>query len=390
MPADREPRLDAVEVPPNVKKMAALQDEVLLQWGSALRERLKEAAHLSEPILINTFPMLYQNLVQAITPDYPRAAADLGNTVASEHGGERARLTDYKPEAIVLEYQLLRQTIFRVLSTHGVELSHTDSSIINDSIDRSIHESVGAFSLVQEALRKKFVAALTHDLRTPIFTARAAAELIQDANDAAKIEKYAGYIVKSLYRVDSMIQNLLDASVLHSGERLHLHLRNFDVHRIAGEVCEELTALHGPRFQLRGEESVGWWDRDAVKRVIENLAGNAIKYGAPEGMVSIDVRTSHGRMFLSVHNEGDPIPPHEQESVFRAFQRAAAGKARTGEGWGIGLSYVRAVAESHGGSIAVDSAAGRGTTFTLDMPTDARPFQRAPTLYVPPDAAGSE
>ena len=382
----QNPGVDSDARSPNAERMAALQDEVLSQWASALRNRLKDAETLTEPLLINTFPAMYQNLVEAITPDYPRSSGDKGNTVASEHGGERARLTEYKPEAIILEYQLLRQTIFRVLAAHDIELTQVESSIINESIDRSIYKAVAAFSLAQAALRERFIASLTHDLRTPLFTARASAELIQCTTDAAKIEKYADYIVKSLSRVDSMVQKLLDASALNSGERLRLHLRNFDLHDLVNEICEELATLHGPRFVCTGEESFGWWDRDAVKRAIENLASNAIKYGADGSPVRITIQSSHGRTILDVHNEGEPIPPEQQENVFRAFQRAAAGKTHTTEGWGIGLAYVRAVAESHGGSIGLDSGAGRGTTFTLDVPTDARPYENASTLNVPRDA----
>ena len=389
MPRGKEPPISHDNLRSNAERMAALQEEVLAQWGHALRNRLKDAASLSEPLLINTFPALYQNLVQAITPDFPRARADQDNTVASEHGGERARLTDYKPEAIILEYQLLRQTIFGVLGAHGVELTPAESATVNESIDHSIYASVRAFSLAETALREQFVGALTHDLRTPLFTARAAAELIQCTSDATKIAKYTDYIIKSLGRVDSMIHKLLDASALHSGERLRLHLRNFDLYSLVSEICEELGTLHGPRFVCTGDESIGWWDRDALKRAVENLAGNAVKYGAADSPVSISVRSAHGRTIINVHNDGEPIPADQQENVFRAFQRASGNTARTRQGWGIGLAYVRAVAESHGGSIGLDSAAGRGTTFTLDIPTDARPFENAPTLHVPPDAPGS-
>ena len=373
----------------NAQRMAALEVEVLQRWSLAVRNSLKDAEKLSEPLLINTFPVLYQNLVQAITPEHPRTTAGEGNTVASEHGGERARLTDYRPEAIILEYQLLRQTIFNVLTAHGIQLNHAESSIVHESIDNAIYESVGAFSLAQAALRERFIASLTHDLRTPLFTARASAELIQGTSDVAKIERYADFIVKSLRRVDSMIQKMLDASTLHSGERVHLHFRNFDMFSLVSELCDDLATVHGSRFVCRGAESAVWWDRDAVTRAIENLAGNAIKYGANAAPVTITVRSSHGRTVVDVHNEGEPIPEDQHETVFRAFQRAAAGKAHTRDGWGIGLAYVRAVAESHGGSIGLDSEAGRGTTFTLDMPTDARPYESAPTLHVPPSADAS-
>src|SRR5690606_19254646 len=126
-------------------------------------------------------------------------AAGKGDTVASEHGGERARLTNYKPDAIILEFQLLRSTIFHVLSTHGVEFNKVESSIIYDSFDASIRESVSAFALTQATLRDRFVAALTHDLRTPLATALAAAELIQQSSDEEKIEKFAGHIINSLH-----------------------------------------------------------------------------------------------------------------------------------------------------------------------------------------------
>jgi signal transduction histidine kinase len=88
-----------------------------------------------------------------------------------------------------------------------------------------------------------------------------------------------------------------------------------------------------------------------------------------------------------VHNEGEPIPLEQIECIFQVFRRAVAAREGSKEGWGIGLPYVRNVAESHGGSVAVDSAAGRGTTFLIDVPTDARPFQDAPTLGGKPDPA---
>jgi signal transduction histidine kinase len=128
----------------------------------------------------------------------------------------------------------------------------------------------------------------------------------------------------------------------------------------------------------------GWWDREAIKRAIENMVGNAVKYGAPHTPIRLKVESQNERVFLSVHNQGDPIPPEQIEGIFQVFGRAVAAKEGNKEGWGIGLSYVRNVAESHGGSVAVDSAAGRGTTFMIDIPKDATPFKDAPTLGTTP------
>ena len=83
---------------------------------------------------------------------------------------------------------------------------------------------------------------------------------------------------------------------------------------------------------------------------------------------------------LSVHNEGTPIAAEEIEDIFQFYQRARAAAQGKKEGWGIGLTFIRAVAESHGGSVTVDSSLERGTTFLIDIPIDARPFPDAPTL----------
>lgn len=98
--------------------------------------------------------------------------------------------------------------------------------------------------------------------------------------------------------------------------------------------------------------------------------------------LSHTVEEAHGRLLLSVHNIGAPIPADEMESVFQIFRRARA--AKQGGTRGIGLPYAPTAAESHGGSMAVDSTAARGTTFLIDIPIDipidARPFQDVPAF----------
>jgi signal transduction histidine kinase len=372
--------LDPDKLSPTARRMLELRDEVLLEWGKRLRQTVKEAEQLPHPILINTFPSLYANLAQAITPGYPRATGNEGNTVAAEHGGERARLTNYNVHAVISEYQLLRWTIFDVLKLNGVELNHDEVFLINASIDGSIRESVNAFALAQAALRERFIAALTHDLRNPLSNANIAAQLIKRSSDLSKIKEFAGLITDNLGRMDGMIQDLLDSATFQNGERLRLRLAEFDIRDVVKEVCDQFTATHGPRFQFVGNTARGWWDREAIKRAIENVIGNAVKYGAPDTPIRTKTDLQDERMILTVHNEGEPIPPEQTAYIFEVFRRAASAKDGKKEGWGIGLPYVRSVAESHGGSVAVDSSVDRGTTFTIDIPIDSRPYQDAPTL----------
>jgi signal transduction histidine kinase len=104
-----------------------------------------------------------------------------------------------------------------------------------------------------------------------------------------------------------------------------------------------------------------------------------VKYGSPDEAITLTVRERDGRATVSVHNHGSYIPTEQREVLFQPFRRAQ-GASETGKrGWGIGLSLARGVVEAHGGSIHVDSLPERGTTFVLDLPLDARPFQSAPT-----------
>jgi signal transduction histidine kinase len=294
---------DPGKLSPNGRRMLALRDEVLAEWVKRVRQTVKEAERLAEPILIDTFPALYDNLAEAISPDYPRATANEGNTVASEHGSERARLTNFNAHSIIWEYQQLRSTIFDVLKLNGVELDDNEVFVIDTSIEGSIRESVNTFALAQAALRQRFIAALTHDLRNPLSNAQVYAQLIERITDPVKAKEFAGKIFDSLKQMDGMIQELLDSAALQSGERLRLYLEEFDLQEVVKEVCDQVAAKQGPRFQFTGDTAKVWWDRAAIRRAMENMVGNALKYSTPDTPIRVNIASVDGRTMLSVHSE---------------------------------------------------------------------------------------
>jgi signal transduction histidine kinase len=361
------------------RRMLALREQVCAEWEGSVRAGLEPASTLPHPLLIDTLPAFYDNIAEALTPDYPRNTGVDGTTLAAEHGGERARLTHYDPPALVGEYQKFRWVIFDVLNREGVALSCDEIQTINASIDAGIKEAVGAFALVHGALRERFAAALTHDLRGPLSIASSALELITIVDDPAKMKTLAAKALKSVERMDGMIRELLDTMAFHSGEMLSLTMSQFDIGEVVNEVLVARAGKAAP-VELAGAQIRGWWDRPALTRALENLLTNAGKYGQQGAAIAIRVAETHGRMLLSVHNEGIAIPPEEHDAIFRMYRRAECTQSSPQQGWGIGLPYVRAVAESHGGSIVLDSAPERGTTFTIDIPIDCRPFVGAPTL----------
>ena len=365
---------------PNARRMLALRDTVFGVWEARVRERIAQASKVQHPVLIDTLPVFYDNIAQSISPDYPRRSGVDGTTVAGEHGGERARVTAYDHAALIEEYQVLRWALFHVLQREGVTLDHRETETIHSSVDSGIQEAVQSFSLVHSGFRERFAAALTHDMRGPLTATMTALELILMSNDVTRIKMVAAKALNNVQRMSGMIDELLNTMAFHSGEKIQLDLHRVDMCEVVKEVQADAQAAHGPRIVVDAHSIVGHWDRPALKRATENLVSNAVKYGAPDTPVTIRIQEVHGRLLLTVHNHGPQIAPEDQECIFQMYRRTEAAKHGVQQGWGIGLPYVRAVAESHGGSIGLDSSDERGTTFVIDIPLDARIVPDAPTL----------
>jgi signal transduction histidine kinase len=269
--------------------------------------------------------------------------------------------------------------LFKMLHQCNVTLTHEQREAIATSIDSAIRESVTAFALIQSALREQFIAALTHDLRTPLSTVSVAAQVIEAKAPSDDIRKLAGRIVVNAQRIEAMTRDLLDCMVFEGGQHLPLNLEEFDLALLAYEVAQQTMERSTVEVQVEFESALGYWCRASLQRALENLLGNALKYSAAGTPVLVRVACRGQRVQLSVHNEGEPIPAEELESIFQVYRRARGGKC-TKDGWGVGLPYARRVAESHGGSIIVTSSAALGTTFLIDIPIDARPFSSAPVV----------
>lgn len=366
----------------NASTMLDLRSKVLSEWERRVRAEIRPAAGLPHPIIIDTFPGLYDSLIEAIAPNYPRTSAIATTTIASEHGAERARLTGYDSQSVITEYELMQSTIVDVLASDGIRLADQEADIVNMSLDAAIRESVTAFALAQSVLRERSVAGLIHDLRHPLSTARVAAGILTSLVDTAQARELTEVLAENLDRSERLVQDMLGQLVFHTGERLRLHLTNWDVLRLAHEVAHAYGQARGARFEVEGRNVKGYWDRSCMRRALENMLDNALRYSLPDGPIRVHVDALHERMILTVHNEGAAIPPDRLESVFQVYRRALAGRRPETDlsAADVGMPYVRSVAGSHGGSVGIESLTGRGTTCIIDMPIDSRPFRNAPTV----------
>jgi signal transduction histidine kinase len=211
---------------------------------------------------------------------------------------------------------------------------------------------------------------LAHDLRTPLTRLRATAEqALQDSGAPGEARDALADCIDETDRLLHVIETLLDISAAEGGalglrrERLDLKAlveRSADLYR---EVAEEKRI--SVSLDLPGPVEI---DADGVRlgQVVNNLLDNALKYTPEGGRVELAARAEAGQAVLTATDNGPGVPPGEREAIFRRLYRSDS--SRSQRGLGLGLSLVKAIVESHRGTVAVDAAPGGGARFTVRLP----------------------
>ncbi len=228
---------------------------------------------------------------------------------------------------------------------------------------------------LREALeaRDEFFSVATHELKDPLFALQLSIQLLRHAAEKqgaipAHVQQHLDVSHRQADRLARLIDNLLDVSRI-ANHRLRLDLETLDVHELAAELVARMQAkarATGTAVTLEDSEPViGYFDRMKLEQVVTNLLTNAIKYGAGQP-VTVRVKGDDDEVSLEVEDLGPGIAPEDQERIFQRFERAAHSHKK--ESLGLGLYIVRSLVEAHGGTIAIDSELGQGTTFTVTLP----------------------
>lgn len=366
-------KLDQQGLSATSRSLLSLREEVLNQWQCMVRKQIPGARDIANPVLINTLPAFYDNLAEAVTASCPRETATGHTNAATAHGSERARMTSFSPDQVIQEYQLFKAAVLHVSSAHGVRLTAAERQAVEQSIDDAIREAIKEFTTMHLAMRERMAAGLSHDMRSPLAFIASAAQLIGLSTDIDTARRVALKIEANVRRLEQMMEEMLDALTFERSEKLSLPLSQFDMLKLAHDVGQEFDGMHPGTVEVRGTPVTGHWCFNAMRRALENLVVNAVKYGDGK-LIRIHVDHGRNRVMLSVHNTGKPIAPELHGRIFEYLHREVKSPAA---GWGIGLPFVRDVAEGHGGSVTVDSSSARGTTFLIDVPVDCRPFASA-------------
>ncbi|HEY7373859.1 MAG TPA: HAMP domain-containing sensor histidine kinase [Polyangia bacterium] len=223
-------------------------------------------------------------------------------------------------------------------------------------------------------LRSDFIANVSHELKTPLSLIRMFGELLATGKykGEAMGREYAGIINREAERLSHLIDNVLDFARLERGKASYHfaegHLeevveRALDVyrHRLEKEKLRLRTEIESNLPAVRMDEG-------AMTLVLLNLVDNAVKYAGDGGEVSVQLRRVPGAVALSIADRGSGIAHDDQRRIFERFYRAENARVRNVRGSGIGLALVKHIAEAHGGRVEVESAPGRGSTFTVYVP----------------------
>jgi signal transduction histidine kinase len=229
------------------------------------------------------------------------------------------------------------------------------------------HSRLGALRAADEArvVRENFLTVAAHELRTPLTTLRLRLQRL--GTRAGKSEDDLRAALRQVLRMDGLIHQFLDAIRLQQA-RIQLDRRAVDLGALAREVGDRLAPAAMPPLEVEAPAPVvGSWDQTRLEHVIAHLLLNAFKFGRGKP-VHVRVERSGDRALLSVHDEGIGIAREDQERIFHRFERAVG--VRQYGGLGLGLWIASEFVQAHGGTIRVESAAGKGATFTVDLPIE--------------------
>ena len=243
-----------------------------------------------------------------------------------------------------------------------------------------VEELAIAFNNMAESLekseyqRQEFVANVSHELKTPMTTIGGYVDGILDGTIPRERHRYYMQIVSDeTKRLSRLVRSMLDISRLQNSSGIPEEKKTrFDMEECVGEV---LITFEQKIVSKRLEVDVNLpehpvftrADKDAVTQVVYNLLDNAVKFCAEGGTLGLTLREGGGKIYISVSNEGQTIPPEELPLVFDRFHKIDKARNRAQEGWGLGLYIVKTLVCSHGENISVASRDGK-TEFTFTMP----------------------
>jgi two-component system sensor histidine kinase SenX3 len=228
-----------------------------------------------------------------------------------------------------------------------------------------------------DAVRRDFVANVSHELKTPVGALSLLAEAVQSASDDPEaVQRFSARMQVESVRLTNLVNDLIDLSRLQSGDPLK-HSERIEVDRIVSEALDATKLLANAREidVVVGDAcpAAVLGDEGQLVMALRNLLTNAVSYSPPRTRVAVAARCRGAVVEISVTDQGIGIPAAEQSRIFERFYRVDPARSRITGGTGLGLAIVKHVCANHGGECTVWSVEGEGSTFTLRLPLAPAP-----------------
>lgn len=226
-------------------------------------------------------------------------------------------------------------------------------------------------------IKSDFINNMTHELKTPLATISLAIDAIGNEKvigNPDKIRQFSGMIKEENKRMNKQVETILQSALMEK-EEISLNLQVIDAHQLISHTIEnlqlQLDAKNGKvELQLQAVQPIVKVDEVHFSNVIFNLLDNAIKYSKDNLEIRIHTHNTRKSLVITIADNGIGMTRDTVSRIFEKFYRAHTGNVHNVKGFGLGLSYVKAIVDAHKGKIKVESAVGRGTKFTLEFPQD--------------------
>ena len=372
-------------------------EQILAEWETFARTLPPGASLNVEAVRDHAREMLDGIARELETPRTPqKLAADAedqsnarpdDSTAAHGHGAGRAK-SGFSIAEIVAEFRALRVSVISLWISRQRELNTIDlldMSRFNEAIDQVIAESVTRYSRDLERAKDRFIAIMSHDLRSPLNAITMSASFLLEEGDLREpFRGMAARIDASAKTMNNLVIDLLDFARIRFGVGIPIEAGPMDLRAVINEVVAEVTASH-PESDVRVEVSGdlrGEWDSSRLAQALTNLVTNAVEHGSSKSLVQVAAHGTVNEIVISVHNDGLVIPGEQLGRLFDAMAPTPDDEVRGKHHLGLGLYIVHSIIAAHGGSIHVDSSSDEGTTFTLHLPRHS-PLPRATRAGAP-------
>ncbi|MBK9391725.1 MAG: HAMP domain-containing histidine kinase [Bacteroidetes bacterium] len=302
---------------------------------------------------------------------------------------ERIEASDFSKSQILVNWFGMEDNYYRLRFEYFIDFSDKQKLILKES---AVFLAMSLFSIIVVVtifiiayrnlmeekrlsnLKTDFINNMTHELKTPLSTITVAGktlEMPQVRTNQEKILETARMIGKQSVHLNQLINMILEISMWERTQ-FELDKRNIDIGELMNDVVESFRAGGGnnatinKKYNLDGLKA----ELDVVyfTTMINNLLSNAVKYSVKEPVIDVEGFHNENAIYIRISDNGIGISKTDQKHIFDKFYRASTGNIHKFKGLGLGLYYVKRIAEAHGGDVSVSSKPGKGSTFTISIP----------------------